>query len=167
MAAAVLLIAGCEYEAPLVTEPTIPIDAEFLGLWKLVPEEGVAPEEDARLIVARYSDTEYLIHYPTNDEGIYYRGYPIQIGSKACVQLEAIGTAEGPVDADEKGLFHVVSYAITNGTLDVWLLNEKVVSDDYKTSEELRAVFLENIDHPDLFKDAVGRFQRARREEEK
>ncbi|WP_372807524.1 hypothetical protein [Pontiella sp.] len=164
LAATAMLLAGCEYEAPLVKDHTIPVDAELLGVWVPVSATGVAAATDENLMVLRYSDTEYMIHHPANDEGIYYRGYPIKIGSVACVQLEAIGTAEGPVGKDEKERYHVASYTIANGSLEVRTLNAKVVSDEFKTTEELHQAFLKNIGNKELFNPEPSRFRRAKPE---
>ncbi|VGO15844.1 hypothetical protein PDESU_04431 [Pontiella desulfatans] len=161
MAAAVVLIAGCEYEEPLVKEHTIAIDQALIGLWEPVPRKGVHEDEDDRMMVLRYSGTEYLIHHPMGQNSIYYRGYPIKLGGVACVQLEAIGTGEGDVEeADKNHLFHVARYAITNGVLDVRLLNEDVVSNNLKTTEELRKVFIENSGNIELFDDDPGLFRK-------
>jgi hypothetical protein len=164
LAAATLLLAGCEYDAPFVKEHTIPVDAELLGIWAPVPAKGATAKSDENMVVLRYSDTEYMIHYPANDQGIYYRGYPIKIGSVACVQLVVIGTAESALGKDEKGLYHVAFYSIANGMLDVRMLNKKVVSNDLKTTKELHKAFLENIGNKELFNDDSGCFRRVKQE---
>ena len=157
---AVLFLAGCVYESPLTAEHTIPIDSSVLGVWRPVPEEG-KEAEDVRMMVLRYSDTEYLVHYPAGKDGLYYRGYPIKIGEVSCVQLEVIGTKEGPFDKDAIEPFCVVSYALANGELAVKVLNTGLVPKELKGSEALRRALLQHQDSSDLFTEP-GRFVRVR-----
>jgi len=155
VAAATLMVAGCRYEAPLATEHTISIDPLILGLWEYVP----APESNsasARLLVLKYSETEYLIHYPAGDDGYYFRGYPIKVGGAACIQLEMIGCGHCPHDPEEKNRFDVASYSITDGIMEVGMLNADLVNDLLKDTDALRKVFMENIGKKDLFKDPIS-----------
>lgn len=151
LAALSMLLAGCQYDAPLSEEHNIPVDSSVLGLWAPADQKDV----DQRMLVLKYSDTEYLIHYPAGKNGIYYRGYPINVGGRSCVQLEVIGTADSPVDPDEAERFQVASYAFQKGLLEVRLLNPKVVDHDLKDSEDLREAFLKNVDNPNLFADPM------------
>jgi hypothetical protein len=148
-----LLLAGCEYESPFTTEHRIAIDPSVLGVWAPKPKEGDEPKDDVRMMILKYSDTEYLIHYPAGDDGIYYRGYPIKIGGISCVQLQIVGTKNGPPKKDEKELFHAVSYQLTNGDLEIKTLNTDLVADKLKTTSELREAFEKQKDNNDLFKD--------------
>lgn len=157
---AVLLLAGCVYESPLTKKHDIEIDSAVLGVWEPIPDKGDAPKKDERMMILKYSDTEYLIHYPPggNDEA-YYRGYPIKIGGVSCVQLQVIGTADGPPAKGRKELFHVVSYQLKDGQLEIKTLNTDLVDDDLKTTDELRKAFIEHIDNKGLFKNP-GVFRR-------
>jgi hypothetical protein len=74
-----LFLAGCKYEAPLTTEHSIPVDSSVLGLWEPIPEKGGESAEDERMMILKYSDTEYLIHYPVEENGLYFRGYAIHV----------------------------------------------------------------------------------------
>ena len=158
----VLLLAGCEYESPLTKEHTIAVDSALLGLWEPVPDEGDEPKQDERMMILKYSDTEYLIHYPPrgNDE-VYYRGYPIKIDGVSCVQLQIIGTDGGPLPKDEKDLFHVGSYQLANGVLEIKLLNTDLVNHDLKTTEALEQSFLKHKRSKNLFTNP-GRFRRIK-----
>jgi hypothetical protein len=106
------------------------------------------------MVILKYSDTEYLIHYPLggNDEA-YYRGYPIKIGGISCIQLQIIGTDDGPLQKNEKNLFHVVSYRLTDGQLEIKTLNTDLVNAELKTIDSLRDAFLKHKDSKELFKD--------------
>lgn len=148
-AVAILLLVGCEYESPLTKDHSIAIDSALLGLWGEIPNEAESSDQDDRMMILKYSDTEYLIHF----DGIYYRGYPIKIGGISCVQLQVIGTEDGPLETDEKDLFHVASYRLTNSGLEIKLLDTDLVDDALKTTDELVKAFLDQKDNEGLFVD--------------
>ena len=158
----VLFLAGC-YESPLTQEHTISIDSSVLGRWELVPEKGKEADPEERILILKYSDTEYLIQYPDypSKSRLYYRGYPIKIGNVSCVQVEIIGSQDGPPDKDDKELFHVVSYVLAKGELEIKVLNTDLVSHRLKNSEALRKAFLKHQDNKDLFRDP-GKFRRIK-----
>ncbi|OGP53442.1 MAG: hypothetical protein A2Y65_07055 [Deltaproteobacteria bacterium RBG_13_52_11] len=157
-----LLLIGCKYEAPLTEEHSISIDQSVLGLWELVPDKGKQLDQNERMMILKYADTEYLIHYPIGKEGMYFRAYPVKIGGVPCVQIQIIGTAEGNLDKDNKELFHVVSYQLSNGELIIKILNTNLVDDGLKDSEALKKAFLKHKDDKNLFKDP-GRFRKIER----
>src|SRR5512136_1031924 len=100
---AFFIIVSCEYQAPLIEEHSIPIDSSVLGLWEEVPRDK-RPNPDERMLILKYSDTEYLILYPTQKDGLYYRGYPIDVGGIPCVQIQLIGSADGEdIKKEERG----------------------------------------------------------------
>jgi hypothetical protein len=149
----VFLLVGCEYDSPFTKEHGIAIDPAVIGLWEPKPDEGEDSRQDELMMILKCSDTEYLIHYPTGKDGIYYRGYPIKIGGISCVQLQIIGTDDGPPRKDETELFHAVSYQLTDGQLKIKTLDTDLVNDDLKTTDELRKAFLKHKDSKDLFKN--------------
>ena len=159
---AVLLFCGCEYEAPLTEDHTIAIDSAVLGLWEAIPDEGEEPDQDERMMILKYSNTEYMIHYPVKDDGIYFRAYPVKIGDVSCVQLQAIGTGDGPPEKDEKSLFHVASYRLTGAELEIKILNTGLVDDDLKTTDALTHSFLKHKGSKKLFINP-GRFRRVKK----
>lgn len=163
---AVICLAGCIYEAPLVAKHTIPINPALVGLWEAMPKEPAEPEKDggrrskvlddplagARLLILKFSDTEYVIT-PGSQDGIYYRAYAIELGGTRCMQLEVIGTGEGAPDWEDKKPkpFLVCSFEMKDGNLMVRTLNEDVIGDDLKTTEALQEAFLKNKDNAELF----------------
>ena len=159
LSVAALLLAGCEYESPLTKEHNIAIDSAVLGLWEAIPDEGEDPKKNERMIILKYSDTEYLLHYPVGDDGLYFRSYPIKMGGVSCVQLQVIGTKAGPPEKDEKNLFHVVSYQLASDELEIKILNSGLVDDDLKTTEALTQSFLKHKGNKKLFINP-GRFRR-------
>ncbi len=158
---AVLLLAGCEYEAPLTTAHTIAVDASVLGVWEPVRDEGrVPPGRDMRVTILRYSDTEYLVHYLSGGGGLFFRAYPIQIGGLSCVQLQGLGTHQGPPAREATRLFHVFSCEIEDDELVLRPINTKLIDSSLTTREELEAAFLRHKENPDLFREP-DRFRRV------
>ena len=149
------LAAGCQYNVPVTASHTIPVDPAVLGLWQAVPEEGKPVDADERLLVLKYSDTEYLVRYPSGKDGMYFRGYPVKIGNLVCVQIQLIGTNDGPAQADESK-YHVVRYAATPDTLEVRTLNTDVVPKTAATADELLRSIRANLKNQDLFHDPGG-----------
>lgn len=161
LAVAVLLFTGCDYEVPLTKEHNSAVDPALLGLWVAIPDEGAVAAEDERMLILRYSDTEYLIHYPIGGaDETYYRCYPIKIGGVSCVQIEAIGTNEGHIPKDAKNIFEVASYRFEHAELEIKLLNNDLVDGDLETTEALKQTFLKHTRNTELFNDP-GRFRRA------
>ena len=155
----VLIMTGYGYEAPLTEEHSISVDQSVLGLWEPIPDEGEQLDPNDRMIILKYSATEYLIHHPTGKDGMYFRGYPIKIGGVSCVQIQVIGTAKGNLDRHEKELFHVVSFRLLDRKLEIKMLNTELVDDDLKDSDKLKKAFLKHKDNKDLF-EGLGKLRR-------
>ena len=158
---AVLLATGCEYEAPLAEENKIKIDPNALGLWTYAPNPNESPGARPQMMnLLQFSDTEYLIHYPTGEDGMYFRGYPIQVGDISCVQLKVIGTDEGPLEAKVKDRYQVIAYELADETMTVRTLNGDLFDEGLKTTGDLKKAFLGQKDREDLF-DNPGKFKRV------
>ncbi len=153
--ALIFLIAGCEYETSLTDEHVIPVDKAVLGLWEAIPEKTGDSGSKEKMMVLKYTDTEYLIHYPTGDEGFYFRGYPIRIGEISCVQIRLIGDSKGGIKtADRK--YHVISYQFVKGELEIKTLNTDMVDKNIIDRNKLKKAFLKNKNKGELFINPVG-----------
>ena len=131
----------------------------MLGHWETLPEN--SDEEKGRMMILKFSSTEYIIHYPVRENAMYFRAYPIKVGGVSCVQLQAIGSNEGPPDQGEKGLYHVASYQLSDAKLEIKLLNEKLVDDELKKSAELTRALLEHKENKNMFINPV-KFRRIK-----
>jgi hypothetical protein len=166
MIALIFLIAGCEYETSLTDEHIIAVDKAVIGLWEAVPEKGRVsdPKERVsdskeRLMVLKYTDTEYLVHYPAGDEGFYFRGNPVRIGGISCVQIRLIGDSNGDIKTGERK-YHVVSYQFVKGELEIKTLNTDLVDKNIKDRNKLNIAFLTNKNKGELFRNPV-RFKKV------
>lgn len=166
-------LTACVYDAPLSSDHSIPIDQSILGSWNILAETNQI-DEAARNIaegnttvdsktgvrIYKFSDTEYSVHYYEDNNDFYFRAYTIDIGGVSAVQLELIGTNEEAVAGDEDGRYHVASYRMVDGLLEIRTLNSDLVSDDLLDSESLQKAFMTHKDNPELFNDP-GLFKRV------
>lgn len=155
-----LFIAGCQYLAPLADEHNIAIDPAVIGLWEEAPEGDKPPDPDDRMLILKYSDTEYLVHYPTGKDQMYYRAYPIRVDGIPCVQIQLIGTADGDIKKGKRK-YQVAAYSISNGELEIKTLNTDLVDKDLRDTASIKQAFLKNKDNKDLFRNP-GKFRRVK-----
>ena len=153
----IILLSGCKYEVPVMENTQIPIDENILGLWQLVAEQGEDPDPAEKILVLKYSDSEYLIKYPADENAMYYRGYLIKLDGIRAVQLEVLGTESGPVDTKEK--YVVEAYKVKGDILKTATINSDLIDTDITDSSELQAKILEHKHNKDLFIDP-GTFKR-------
>ena len=155
-----MLCTGCQFEAPLDVKSSGPIDDALLGRWQLESDDG---DEDETLLVLPFSKHEYLVEYAVGQGQFFYRAYPIKVGTHACVQLQVIGTQDGPVEKEDEDFkpFQVAVYRIVDGRLQVRLLDPDVVDGAATSTVSLRQSFLKHQDSPDLF-DEPGWFSRVK-----
>jgi len=156
----VLLLAACQYKAPITTDHNIPVDPGVLGSWKIVPAQN--QDNDSAILIFQFSDTEYSVRYHEDSGDLYFRAYAIDIDGVTAIQLELIGNDDGAVDADEKDRYHVVAYELENDLLKISSLNTELVDDELTDSESLRKAFIEHKENPELFNDP-GFFKRVER----
>lgn len=157
----VLVLTGCEYSVPLAEKKDVPIDETILGLWEQVPDKSESGKPADMMLVLKYTDTDYIVHYPTGKDGMYFRAYPLKIDGKVHVQTQFIGTKDGPVENKDRK-FHVVAYSVAGGIMEMRLLNSDLVDKNLQDSAKLMESFLKNKDDKNLFKDP-GRFKKISR----
>ncbi len=162
LALVLVLLSGCVYKAPVTTKHTIPVDPAVLGAWQAVPEPGKDLDADERMLVLKYSDTEYMVRYPSGKDAMFFRGYPVKVGNLQCVQIQLLGERDQPVN-DEDRKYQLVAYKLADGVLELRTLNADLVSDRLATSAELLKAIKANVADPELFKDP-GKFKKLVKE---
>ncbi len=148
---AVILTAGCVHQAPLTTEHSIAIDPEILGLWERVPGESKGDPTEDRMVILKWSDTEYVAQSPMGEKGDFYRAYPMEIGGRQLIQAVSLGSSGGDVYEGARVDYPILTYRIVEGILIISTLNPKVIDDNITDTDVLREVFLANINRQDLF----------------
>lgn len=147
-----IMLSGCQYLVPLSEEHNINIDTDLLGYWTMLPDESDPEASIDSMTVLQFSDSEYIVNYVSEGSGMFFRAYLIAVGDQTLLQLELLGTDEGPYEesADEHR-FIVANYVLDQGKLEVKTLNTELVSRDLRDSESLMQAFLANLDNPELF----------------
>ncbi|MBE2213845.1 MAG: hypothetical protein IAE82_08235 [Opitutaceae bacterium] len=154
--ASALLLTGCIYDAPLETRHTTPVDPAVLGVWEAVDPDDDGPET---MVILRFSETEYLVHYPTKPaDSMYFRAYAITEAGVPCVQVELLGSHDGLPTGT--GRYQVVSYRLVAGQLEIRTLNDSLVSSELSGRAALREAFKKHARDPDLFTNP-GTFKRV------
>lgn len=153
--ASILLLNSCIFESPFEAAAKIPVDARLLGRWEEITEK--APN---RMLVLQHSANEYLVQYPTNDDGMFFRAYPIDLDGSTFIQVQLIGSAEGPVKvADRK--YHLFKITAKDDSLEMRSINPDVLGTKTGDSAALKAAFLKHKNNPKLFDDP-GVFKRMK-----
>ena len=153
-----LCVAACEYQEPLSEKQNIPIDQALLGLWEPAPEKNEPKPSGEWILAMKYSDTEYIIHYQTGTDSMYFRAYPLKVGDISCVQLQLIGNASGPLAKTEPA-YQVAFVTLTGDEVTIRMMNTSVVGRDLR-SPGLREAFLKNSKNTNLFREPV-KFRRV------
>lgn len=148
-----LFLSACKYTVPLAGKSELVIDHRVLGQWRQISGN------DRHVMVLPYTDKKYLVVYQTDDQALYFRGYPIKFNVESYVQLQFIGTSE-KVIADENQKYDVLRYDIKEDKLTVALLNDEVIGKDMKTGEALREAFRQQAGNERLFRK-FGDFERT------
>lgn len=153
------LLVSCVFEEPFFEKPDRPVDPALLGRWQTIPAKaGDAPE---RLLVLQQSEAEYVIEYPVGEDSMFFRGQLVDLDGGAHVQIQLIGSAEGPVEATER-TYHLLRVAIDDGTLSIRSIDtDKLGAEKDATSEALRAAYAAKKDDPGLFGEPM-RFERVK-----
>jgi hypothetical protein len=155
-----LCVAACEYQEPLSEKQNIPIDQALLGLWEPAPEKNEPKPSGEWILALKYSDTEYMIHYQTGSDSMYFRAYPLKIGDISCVQLQLIGDSNGPLAKSEPA-YQVASVTLNGDEVTIRMMNTSVVGHDLAVPA-LREAFLKNSKNADLFREPV-KFRRVKK----
>lgn len=144
----VVVVTGCDYTVPLVTQPDQDIDRALVGLWGRTNEEGRVEQ----LLILPLGLQEYLVSYAAGSpNALFARGCGWVGSGLTLVQLDWFGTAKGGTPDDAK-TFQYASYAIESDILRVRLLNTGLIPGPFTNSAELAAALSAHRDHPELFR---------------
>jgi len=155
LAAALLALSACVFDVPLVTEHSIPLDEALLGLWEALPDDSDLSDEPDRLLVLKFSNTEYLVEHRGAGSSIFFRAYLVEVAGVRAVQLQVLGDNVEPVGQGEPDLYSVVAYELAEDELTITELNTKLVDKDLPSSEALRQAVTAHKDAEDLFMDPL------------
>ncbi len=149
MSAVCVLLAGCDYTAPLVGTANMPMDSAVVGVWRKTG----ADNKMERLLVLPLSKLEYLVVFPAGSkDAMFARGCLWRGEATTLVQLDWFGTAQGKLPEDNR-TFQYVTYTVASNALTCRLLNPDVVAKDIASSDALIKAIADNKDNPKLFRD--------------
>jgi hypothetical protein len=151
-----LLLAGCDFTAPLSGKPEMAIDGRALGLWERVKPDG----ETEQLLVMALNEEEYIISWPKGAATeLFARAHLFEFSGKTLVQLQWFGNSDGDVpddDApDDDRVFQIASYTVTGDALEIRLLNADVTGKDFQSTDELARAIKNNHDNPNIFRSKM------------
>ncbi len=145
------LLAGCDYSVPLINTPTLKIDSSLIGCWQQTHADG----QIERLLILPLGTNEYLISYPADSKNaMYARACHGRSADLDLIQLNWIGTARGKLPENQR-TFQFVTYALSQDTLSIKLLNADLVNRNVTTAAELTKAIAANHGNPALFRDAM------------
>ena len=151
--AMVFLLGSCVFDEPFDPQANIPVDAKLLGRW-----EQADAKSAKRMLVLQHSANEYLVHYPQDEDGMYFRAYAVELEGRNFIQIQLIGTADEPATAKERR-YHLFEAKREGDSLGLRALNADLLGKDFKTTAELRKAFAAHKDDPNLF-DETTTFKR-------
>ena len=154
-----VFLCGCEYSVP-AGKPGLSLDNALMGIWEKIPDNE-KDKDKIKILVLKYSDTEYLAVYSNDTDTLYFRGYPVKIGDMNAVQIQWVGTNKGPLE-DKDRKYHIISANLKDNILEIKILNNSLISKDIKSQEELKNKILQNKNNPELFRDP-GLFRKVKK----
>jgi len=116
-------------------------------------------DADEMMLVLKYSDTEYVVRYPSGKDAMFFRGYPIKVGDLQCVQIQLLGEKDQPADDDDRK-YHIVACRLAEGVLELKTLNTDLIPSTLATGADVLKAIKANLADPDLFKDP-GKFRKV------
>lgn len=141
-------LVSCVFEAPFEAESRIPTDPALLGRWEAVSEKsGETPE---RMLVLQHSANEYVAGYPMGEKSMVFRGYHVDLEGGRYIQIQLIGTAEGPVKPENRK-FHLLKVTVDGDAMELRTINTDVIGKELKDSAALKAAFAAHKEDPKLF----------------
>lgn len=150
--AAVLALAGCNYDFPLTEQPTHAVDARLLGHWVAHdPDNG----KEMVMNVRRLDDTSYVVGL---DDDLY-RASHSDFAGLALVSVQNL--QEG--SDDRKYVYFQWQLSADGSQLTLRSVSPKVVPEETKTAAEARQLIEANRANPALFRDPLVFTHRDRR----
>jgi hypothetical protein len=155
MLSIVITLTGCDYEFPAAKDTGIAIDRTLLGRWRGRETDRQGKETVHDLLVLPFSESEYLVEYPAGPDALFCRAYHIKLGTVKAVQLQVIGTRDGPIQDRDAALYMVLDYELRDGKLVVRKLNKDALGAAPVSGTELTAAIQSVADHPELFHEPM------------
>lgn len=139
------LIGSCVFDEPFDPQAKIPVDAKLLGRWEQADAKGAK-----RMMVLQHSANEYLVHYPQDEDGMYFRAYAVELEGRNFIQIQLIGSSDQAATGDERK-YHLCEIKREGDTLSLRTLDADLLGKELSTTADLRKAFAAHKDDPGLF----------------
>lgn len=141
------LLGSCVFDEPFDPQAKIPVDAKLLGRWEEADAKGAK-----RMMVLQHSANEYLVHYPQDEDGMYFRAYAVELEGRNFIQIQLIGSTDQAAAPDERK-YHLCEIKLEGDTLGLRTLDADLLGKDkdLSTTADLRKAFAAHKDDPGLF----------------
>lgn len=157
-AAALIFLNSCVFESPFEADAKIAAEAKLLGKWDDVSDS--ADGRHDRMLVLQHSANEYLVEYPLGEKAMVFRAYAVEMAGGKYVQVQLIGTADGPVKPEDRK-YHLLKIRVDEDALEMSTVNPEVFGKPAGDSARMKATFEKHKDDPKLFGEPV-KFRRIK-----
>jgi hypothetical protein len=157
------LLAGCDYQVPLVEKPELPLDPALIGQWKRT-DNG----QTFRLAFLPLEKNEYLVFYQGRKGSLFARACLCRTaGGLTLLQGTMLGVAqEGRDDVNLfKNTYLFAAYTIQDDTLSFRFLDLQTIQDGIDSTAALAAAIEADKDNPELFQPPML-FTKATKQED-
>ena len=156
---AAFLSSSCVFEEPFEATARLPVDDALTGVWEeALDDPGRDPN---RLLVLKHSENEYVVQYPVGPKAMFFRAYAVELDGSRLVQIQLIGTADGPVKAADRK-YHLLRAEAGGEALSLRIIRPEVLGKNLKGSEALREAFAAHKNDAGLFDDPL-KFRRVKK----
>jgi hypothetical protein len=129
--AALLALVACNYDVPLTTRPTRPVDSRLVGKWSL------APDKD-----------EHLISYAIFYDGDLYRAYHSDVAGLPLISVQNLN------DSERKYLYVAWSLPEDGKRLTLRSVSTDVIPPATKSRAAIVKLIAQNRENPKLLGEA-------------
>ncbi len=151
LVALAVIMCGCDYEIPLVVEPSENIDPALCGVWRQSNPGG----EEQKLLILPISAREVLAVYPVNTEdAMFGKGVIWSPDELDLFQISWFGKADGSLPSNRR-TYQYAAWSLNGDILNIHLLNPKLVDPATSSATELAEKIIANIAEPELFREAL------------
>lgn len=142
LAAAILLLVGCDYDAPLTSAPTHKIDPRLLGEW--APAKP-GDEKDPPMYVRQWDESNYAVLL----EKDVYRAWHSDFAGATFVSVQDLSS-----DA-RKYCYFKWSLSADGRQLTLQRVRTEVVPEKTTPASAIRKAIKSNLDHPQLLAEPL------------
>lgn len=133
-----LVLAGCEYEAPITATPTRPVEEKLLGNWS-------AENGTEKMRIRKFDESTYVISY----NGQLYRAFHSDVAETPFVSVQNVDS--------ERRTYAFLTWRLEGAgkTLVLRSVNVKMIPKDVKDSPHIQSLLKKNLKNPALLNDEI------------